>query len=139
MSIGNYPTQRPPWTGEERRHGPDEMYTGPERRQRSDAAEAPRQITEADLHALHIIRRFEAIEGRLDRGSDRMRSIELELRENTTTTREVRDLLEIGRSGFKVLGWFGKAVKWFGGLAAAGGALWTAIYMATHGGKPPGA
>jgi hypothetical protein len=96
------------------------------------------QVTEADLHALHVIRRFEAIEDRLDRGSDRMKAIELELRDNTATTKEVRELLELGRSGLKALGWFGKAVKWIGGLFAAGGAIWSAIYMATHGGKPPG-
>jgi hypothetical protein len=103
------------------------------------AARAGEPVTEAHLQALHVIRRFEAIEDRLDRGSDRMKAIELELRDNTTVTKEVRELMAAARGGLRVLGWFGKAVKWAGGLAAAGGALWTAVYMATHGGKPPGA
>jgi hypothetical protein len=128
MSIGDFPTHR--WDGGERRHGREDDYSGPERRRRG--------VGEADLHALHVIRRFEAIEDRLDRGSERMKALELELQANTATTREVRELMELGRNGFKVLGWLGGAAKWLGGLAAAGGAIWTAFYMATHGGKPPG-
>jgi hypothetical protein len=99
---------------------------------------SPPPVSLADLQVLHILRRFEEIQDRLDRGSDRMKALELELRANTATTNEVRELLVLGRSGFKVLGWFGKAVKWVGGIFAAGGAIWSAIYMATHGGKPPG-
>lgn len=93
----------------------------------------------------HIIRRFEAdeawrraIEDRLDRGSDRMKAIEDELRQNTDTTREVRELMELGRSGFKVLGFFGVAAKWVGAIAAAFVSVWGLIYTITHGGKPPG-
>lgn len=89
---------------------------------------------DATAYELHVIRRFEAIEDRLDRGSDRMKAIEQELRENTDTTKEVRELLEVGRSGFKVLGWMGAAAKWLGGVAVAVGAIWSVL----HGVQPPG-
>lgn len=94
--------------------------------------EGPR--VDATAYELHVIRRFEAIEDRLDRGSDRMKAIEVELRENTDTTKEVRELLEVGRSGFKVLGWIGVAAKWLGGVAVAVGAIWSLL----HGVQPPG-
>jgi len=95
-------------------------------------------VTGADLHALHVIRRFESIEARLDRGSDRMQAIELELRDNTTTTREVRELLELGRNGFKVLGWIGTVARWLTAIAAAAAAIWGLFHMGDAGGKPPG-
>ena len=96
------------------------------------------QVTEADLHALHVIRRFEAIEDRLDRGSDRMKAIELELRDNTATTKEVRELLELGRNGFKVLGWIGTAARWVAAIAAAAAAVWGLFHLGDGGGRPPG-
>lgn len=131
MSIGDHPTQRPAWGGAERRHGRDDEYSGPERRRRG--------LTEGNLHDLHVIRRFESIEDRLDKGSERMKAIELELRDNTTTTREVRDLLEIGRSGFKVLGWMGVLAKWIAAVAGAAAAIWGLLHLGDAGGvKPPG-
>lgn len=99
----------------ERRHGYDSDYTGPERRN-----------AHRDLHSQNG-RRFKEID-------DRMKAIEDELRENTTVTREVKELMEIGRSGFKVLGWIGVLAKWISAIAGAALALWGLW----HGVKPPG-
>lgn len=103
----------------DRRHGYDPDYTGPERR----------RPMSNEWHAQNL-RRFKEID-------DRMKAMELELRENTRTTREVRELMELARSGFKVLGWFGSFVKWVGGLSAAAVAIWGLVYTFTHGGQLP--
>ena len=68
----------------------------------------------------------------------RLRHVEMNLQANTAMTAEVRDLLSAFKGGFKVLGWLGLALKWVGAIAAAGIAIYTAAYMATHGGQMPG-
>lgn len=92
------------------------------------------------------------IEGRLDRGSERMARIEAEiarhtqqlnqlqvsLAANTETTEEVRDLLGAAKGAFRALNGLGIAFGWLGRIAAAGVAIWGAIYAITHGGRPPG-
>jgi hypothetical protein len=92
------------------------------------------------LYELHIenLRRFSEIDAQFAKGAERMAAIERELQNNTQVTREVRELMELGRNGFKVLGWFGVAAKWVGSLAAAVAAVWALVYAAMHGGKPPG-
>lgn len=128
MSINDQANRRA-WSGEERRRGHDDDYTGAERRRRG--------VSAGDLHSMHVIRRFESIEDRLDRGSDRMKAIEIELHENTKTTKEVRELLELGRNGFKVLGYLGTAAKWVTAIAAAVAAVWTLYLTFKNGGPPP--
>jgi hypothetical protein len=81
--------------------------------------------------------RLASIEERLERGSDRMDSMQDELSANTAVTTEVRDLLTAGKGGLKVLGWFGVFAKWLGGIATAIAALWALYYAATHGGQLP--
>jgi hypothetical protein len=68
----------------------------------------------------------------------RLKALELALADNTQVTMDVRDLLDAFKGGFKVLGWLGTATKWLGAIAAAGMALYTALYMVTHGGNLPG-
>ncbi len=51
---------------------------------------------------------------RMDRG----------LRENTIITRELRDIMVTVKSGTRMLGWFGAAIKWLSGVVAAAVALW---------------
>ena len=94
----------------------------------------------------------EEIELRLDRGSERMQRIEAELarhteqldqlqadlQRNTAATEEVRDLLEAAKGAFRALNGIGIVVRWVGGIAGAGVAIWGAIYALTHGGRPPG-
>lgn len=74
----------------------------------------------------------------LQKGDNRMASLETELTTNSTVTAEVRDILSVAKVGLRVLGGVGVLVRWVGYLAAAGAAIYSAWYMATHGGKPPG-
>ena len=81
--------------------------------------------------------RLEAIEGRLDK-------IEAAQRENTAATlegnRDAREILEIFqavRGGFKVLGWIGAAARWVAVIGGALGGAYAAWHSATGGnGKP---
>lgn len=50
--------------------------------------------------------------------------MERELRENTIITRELRDIMVTVKSGARMLGWIGAAIKWLSGVVAAGVALW---------------
>lgn len=100
------------------------------------AAEQPSPVGQVDPALLYVIGRLDEINDRLNRGSERMSSIETELRSNTDTTRDVRELMELGRNGFKVLGHIGTAVKWLGGIAAALVACWS-LYQAWKNGTPP--
>ena len=85
--------------------------------------------------------RLGAIEARMD-------ELSCEVIENTRVTQEVRqltqeirDLFEMGKTGMRVLNWIGRAVtrlvRWIGWMAAAGVAIWAAIYALFHGGRPP--
>jgi hypothetical protein len=135
VSIDDIPKSARPWDGHERRARRDDDYTGPERRGHTKPT---RQVREGDLDVAAILGRFAAIENRLDRGSERMASIEADLRANTEVTREVRDLMEMGRVLFRLADLMGRGAKWLGGIATAILAVWGAFYTATHGGKPPG-
>ena len=88
--------------------------------------------------------RLNAIEGRLERGSDRMDAIERALKANTEATlegnRDAREVLEIFQAvkgGIKVLGWIGAMVKWLAPLATLCFAAYSAFYAMTHGGQLP--
>jgi hypothetical protein len=72
----------------------------------------------------------------MSKGEGRMSAIEVELKTNSATTTEVRDILSTARGAFRLFGWIGMAVKWLGGIAGAIGALYVAAYSITHG-KPP--
>ncbi|QOR55198.1 MAG: hypothetical protein SHS37scaffold296_15 [Burkholderiales phage 68_11] len=81
---------------------------------------------------------------RLDRGAEKMDAqgdaicaMRAELAANTATTNEVRELLNVGKSGLKVLGWLGAAGKWLGTLATAGVAIYAFLYALGHGGQLP--
>lgn len=135
MSIDNVAKNARSWAGHERLNGPDDDYTGLERRGQAGPV---RPVREGDLDVAAMLGRFAAIETRLDRGSERMACIEADLRANTEVTREVRDLMEMGRALFRLADLMGRGAKWLSGIAAAVVAIWGAIYTATHGVKPPG-
>lgn len=87
---------------------------------------------------------LQAIHARLDAGTVRMKKIEAvqaemhgELLSNSATTSEIRDLMQAARVGFRVLGGLGVAAKWLGTIAAAGVAIYAALYAITHGGATP--
>lgn len=88
--------------------------------------------------------RLDDHEQRLQDGDERMARIEAQLLENTELTRsmagtviEMRELLELGRNGMKVLNFIGRAAVWAGKVAAACTAIAAAWYAFTHGGRPP--
>ena len=68
---------------------------------------------------------------RLDKGDKRMGNIEADLSINTAATNEVLEIVRMGKSFFKVVGWLGKGVKWTASIVAAIGSMW---YVFTHGG-----
>jgi hypothetical protein len=72
----------------------------------------------------------------MSKGEGRMSAIEAELKMNSATTAEVRDILSTARGAFRLFGWIGVAVKWLGVIAATISALYVAAYTVTHG-KPP--
>lgn len=88
-----------------------------------------------DSRSLRVDRR-QNVSDDLQQLTKRIETIETEMRANTGITREVRDLMELGRSGLRVLGWVGTAVKWFGGIAAAIAAIYAAWHAIINGGPP---
>lgn len=80
-----------------------------------------------------------AVEECLRKGESRMGTMETELTTNSKVTVEVRDILSTAKGAFKFFGILGLVIKWVGGIAAACTSLYVLFYMATHGGKPPGA
>jgi hypothetical protein len=67
-----------------------------------------------------------SIEERLASGDERMGKIEKDLAENTAATREVLEIISVGRSFFVVLGHIGNGVKYVAALGAAIGGAWAA-------------
>ena len=55
---------------------------------------------------------------------EKIERMERGLRENTIITRELRDIMVTVKSGARMLGWFGAAIKWLSGVVAAAVALW---------------
>ena len=55
---------------------------------------------------------------------EKIERMERELRENTIITRELRDIMVTIKSGARMLGLVGAAIKWLSGVVAAAVALW---------------
>lgn len=86
---------------------------------------------------LDLLAELSRIEGRLNRGAERMDQMQGELSRNTEVTTEVRDLLQMARAGLRVLGAVGTAARWLGGLAGAAAAIWALWQAMRHGAPPP--
>ena len=69
---------------------------------------------------------------RLDKGSERMSTIEADLKKNTSDTSEILDILYLGKSFFRFVGLFGSFVKWSTAIAAPVLVFW---YTLKGGGK----
>ena len=78
--------------------------------------------------------RLDKIDDRLDAGSRRMQAIERQLQENTDLTRDVLQVMEIARSGLRVLGALGTAAGWLSRFTAAGLAIWAFVQAVKSGG-----
>lgn len=61
---------------------------------------------------------------RIEKQEQELAEIRKELAENTSITRELRDILVTVKSGARMFGWIGSAIKWISGVVAAGVALW---------------
>ena len=72
----------------------------------------------------------------LSKGNARISAIEAELKINSQTTAEVRDILSTARGAFKFFGYLGVVVKWTGGLLAGVAGLVALAYTVIHG-RPP--
>jgi hypothetical protein len=84
------------------------------------------------------------VDKRLDDGAATMKALRAEsqayadaLAENTRLTKAILEIIDAVKGGFKVLSWFGMAVKWVGGIAGALAAIWALVYSITHGGPRP--
>lgn len=89
------------------------------------APDAP--VTRADLAN---------VQRQLATGDLRMTAIEVELRNNTDLTADVKALLEAARVGLRVLGWMGSAATWAAKIATAIGAVYAAWQLIKHGNPP---
>ena len=101
--------------------------------QRPPAAESKHDAQMRVLHS-YMQRTMQQTEELIRRAEHRdieLGDLRSRLDKNTEITEEVRSLL-ITIKGI------GRLAKWGGSLAAAGTAAYTAIYMATHGGRLPG-
>ncbi|MEI6599903.1 MAG: hypothetical protein WCN21_05490 [Comamonadaceae bacterium] len=61
---------------------------------------------------------LEAMQERLRRGDARMNRIEVLLDQNCSDTSEVLDILRMGKSFFRLLGYLGAFIKWVAAIAA---------------------
>jgi hypothetical protein len=96
---------------------------------------ASHELLTAQMTELAIGQQFATKERRQQ--GERMTQIEELLAENTQMTAQMLDVVKAVKGGIRVLGWIGVAAKWLAGLAAAVAAIYTLIYMATHGGSKP--
>lgn len=87
------------------------------------------QATHEHIINLLLEHRADTIK-RLEVGEKRMTSIEAELLMNTEITREIRDAVTAGKM-------MSRLIRWVGGIAAAGAAIWAAAVTIMGGGKPP--
>jgi hypothetical protein len=71
---------------------------------------------------------IEMIKRRLTDSGIRMTSIETSIKENTDLTKEIKEILDLAKSFFTVLGYLGKGIKWIAGIAAAAGAIWALFH-----------
>lgn len=64
---------------------------------------------------------------KIEKQEQELAEIRKELAESTAIIREMRDILVTVKSGARMFGWIGSAIKWISGVVAAGVALWAAF------------
>jgi len=85
-------------------------YVGPERRK---SFHTPDDCPLSDLTKM-----------RFDEGNQRMNRFEEMLHANTEATKEVLEILQMGKGFFRTVGVIGSVVKWCAGIAVAVLAAW---------------
>ena len=76
---------------------------------------------------------FDGVDRRLKSGKERMDAIEASIAENTRITKEIKEILDLGKSFFTILGYVAKVAKW---IAAIGSGI-AVVYALAHGQLPP--
>lgn len=64
---------------------------------------------------------------RFNDGERRMDRIEQSLHENTSATKEVLEILQMGKGFFRTVYFLGNVLKWCAGVGVAAFAVWNAI------------
>lgn len=67
------------------------------------------------------------MEAQFDHGNDRMKRIEDMLASNSASTEKVREIVVMGESLFKVMGYMGDGLKWIAGVGTACAGIWYAF------------
>ncbi len=67
---------------------------------------------------------IESINLRLRISDDRMNNMETLIKENTELTKEIKEILDVGKTFFKIMKWVGVFFKWVSAVAAGIGVLW---------------
>lgn len=94
------------------------------------ATETPRRRLSDQIHAPCAIGSCKALDEaqmRLSGSDERMDRIEKKLDDNCSDTAEVLDILRLGKSFFRLAGYFGSFVKWASAIGAAVLAFWYAL------------
>jgi hypothetical protein len=78
-----------------------------------------------------LLREQESAQKWREAQEERLIKIDAALAENTSVTKTIQSAVTAGRV-------FTMVIRWVGVIAAAAGAIWGVIYMAMHGGQPPG-
>lgn len=73
---------------------------------------------------------------------ERLARLEAEMKANTEVTTELKqgmgevlDILNLGKSGMRVLGMMGSVARWTAGILTAAAAIWAALHNAGGGPK----
>jgi hypothetical protein len=77
----------------------------------------------------------DSVTARLNAIEAQQRAMAVNLAANTEITKEVKELLELGRTAFRLADYVGRFVRWTCGIAAAVGAAYAAWQAARGGGK----
>ena len=75
---------------------------------------------------------IEEVQDRLNKGETRMDRIEAKIDGNNADTAEILDIMRLGKSFFRIIGYFGSFMKWFAAIAAPVIVFW---YTVKNGGK----
>ena len=67
------------------------------------------------------------IDGRFEKGAERMDGLETLIKTNNQDTNEVLEIVRMGKGFFKGLGLIGTCIKWVVGIAAPVVALWYSV------------
>lgn len=103
-------------------------------------------VTRSDLRVIH--KRFDKGSERMKTQDDKIAALTKSQDENNAMTREVLEIVEMGRSVFRFFEKLGRAMRWIGrklywlarvgGVVAAGVmAIYGLVNLLLHGGSPP--